>query len=87
MTTSGQLRRLLDQFLEASVFESGLADKSLEAYQGDLGVYVEHLEQGGIVLCDRYGLDTRFYSLTVTTSTLLSLATLPLWLYGLRGLA
>jgi hypothetical protein len=41
----------------------------------------------GIVLCDRYGLDARFYSLTVTTSTLLSLATLPLWLYGLRGLA
>jgi integrase/recombinase XerD len=47
MTATGQLRRLLDQFLEASVFESGLADKSLEAYAGDLGVYVEHLEHGG----------------------------------------
>lgn len=34
----------------------------------------------GIVLCDRYGLDSRFYSLNVTVSTLLSLLTLPLWL-------
>jgi len=34
----------------------------------------------GIIFCDRYGLDARFYSLTVTVSTLLSLATLPLWL-------
>lgn len=48
MTASGQLRRLLDQFLEASVFESGLADKSLEAYAGDLGAYVVQLEEGGI---------------------------------------
>lgn len=37
----------------------------------------------GIVLCDRYGLDARFYALAVTISTVLSLATLPLWLYGL----
>lgn len=35
----------------------------------------------GIVLCDRYGLDSRYYSLIVTISTALSLATLPLWLY------
>ncbi|MFO7975238.1 MAG: site-specific tyrosine recombinase XerD [Candidatus Hydrogenedentota bacterium] len=48
MTPSGQLRRLLDQFLEASVFESGLADKSLEAYAADLGAYTDKLEQGGI---------------------------------------
>ena len=34
----------------------------------------------GVVLCDRYGLDARFYSLAVTTTTLLSLATLPAWL-------
>lgn len=38
----------------------------------------------GIVLCDRYGLDARFYSLVVTVSTLLSLVTLPVWLYLLR---
>lgn len=37
----------------------------------------------GIVLCDRYGLDARFYSLVVTVSTLLSLLTLPLWLLWL----
>lgn len=39
----------------------------------------------GIVLCDRYRLDAGFYSLTVTLSTLLSLATLPAWLYLLDG--
>jgi len=48
MTASGQLRRLLDQFLEASVFESGLADKSLEAYASDLGSYTGQLEQCGV---------------------------------------
>ena len=39
----------------------------------------------GIVLCDRYGLDSRYYSLIVTISTALSLATLPVWLYLLTG--
>lgn len=39
----------------------------------------------GIVLCDRYGLDAAFYSITVTLSTLLSLATLPAWLLVLGG--
>lgn len=39
----------------------------------------------GIVLCDRYGLDSKFYSLTVTASTVLALVTLPLWLYALDG--
>lgn len=39
----------------------------------------------GIVLCDRYGLDARYYSLTVTVSTALSLVSLPLWLYALGG--
>lgn len=33
----------------------------------------------GIVLCDRYGLDSALYAMTVTVSTLLSLVTLPLW--------
>lgn len=33
----------------------------------------------GMVLCDRYGLDTPFYATAVTLSTALSLVTLPLW--------
>ena len=33
----------------------------------------------GIVLCDRYELDTPLYAMAVTTTTLLSLVTLPLW--------
>lgn len=35
----------------------------------------------GIVLCDRYGLDTAVYAAAVTVTTALSLVTLPLW-YG-----
>jgi len=33
----------------------------------------------GVVLCDRYGLDTGLYATVVTASTALSLLTLPLW--------
>ncbi|MGC9458162.1 MAG: AEC family transporter [Halothiobacillaceae bacterium] len=33
----------------------------------------------GLVLCDRYGLDTSLYATTATASTLLALVTLPLW--------
>ncbi|MEF8793516.1 AEC family transporter [Thiohalorhabdus sp.] len=33
----------------------------------------------GVVLCDRYGLDTGLYAKAVTLSTVLSLATLPAW--------
>lgn len=33
----------------------------------------------GMMLCDRYGLDTPFYATAVTLSTALSLVTLPLW--------
>lgn len=33
----------------------------------------------GIVLCDRYGLDTPFYASAVTLSTAISMITLPLW--------
>jgi len=33
----------------------------------------------GIVLCDRYGLDTGLYAAAVTLTTLLSLFTLPVW--------
>jgi predicted permease len=33
----------------------------------------------GLVICDRYGLDTNFYGAAVTITTLLSFATLPIW--------
>jgi len=33
----------------------------------------------GVVICDRYGLDTAMFAAMVTLSTLLSLVTLPLW--------
>jgi predicted permease len=39
----------------------------------------------GIVLCDRYGLDTSLYATLVTLSTLLSLISLPLWFEALSG--
>lgn len=35
----------------------------------------------GLVLCDRFGLDTEAYATTATASTLLALVTLPLWHY------
>ncbi|WP_459863948.1 AEC family transporter [Endothiovibrio diazotrophicus] len=38
----------------------------------------------GIVLCDRYHLDTALYAMAVTISTALSLFTLPFW-FGLAG--
>ncbi|MEJ2508831.1 MAG: AEC family transporter [Gammaproteobacteria bacterium] len=39
----------------------------------------------GVVISDRFGLDTALYAAAVTTSTLLSLATLPLWFHLLGG--
>lgn len=33
----------------------------------------------GIVLCDRFNLDTQLYATTVTVSTMLSIVTLPVW--------
>jgi hypothetical protein len=39
----------------------------------------------GLVLCDRYGLDTGLYAAAATFSTLLSLLTLPFW-YGMAGI-
>lgn len=38
----------------------------------------------GVVLCDRYGLDTGLYATVVTASTALSLFTLPLWYQWVR---
>ena len=42
------LRPCLDQFMEASVFESGLADKTLTAYASDIDLYLADLEEKGI---------------------------------------
>ena len=39
----------------------------------------------GIVLCERYGLDTARYAQAVTVTTLVSMATLPAWFALLRG--
>jgi malate permease and related proteins len=39
----------------------------------------------GIVLCDRYGLDSALYAEAVTVSTALAVLTLPLWLTFLHG--
>lgn len=33
----------------------------------------------GIVLCDRYQLDSGLYAMTVTVTTVLSLVSIPLW--------
>ena len=39
----------------------------------------------GIVLCDRYGLDTASYAIAVTASTALSMLTLPMWFALVQG--
>lgn len=39
----------------------------------------------GVVLCDRYGLDTKLYAMTVTVSTALSFFTLPLWYHWVQN--
>ena len=40
--------RLLDQFLQATVFESGLADRTLSAYAADLRRYLATLGENGV---------------------------------------
>lgn len=42
------LRNLLDQYIEASVFESGLSENTLSAYTADLMRYLQHLEDNEI---------------------------------------
>lgn len=42
------LQQALDRFLQASVFESGLAEKTLSAYAADLARYLDRLEENGI---------------------------------------
>ena len=39
----------------------------------------------GIVLCERYGLDTVRYAQAVTVTTLISMLTLPAWFALLRA--
>lgn len=46
------LQPLLDQFMEASVFESGLADKTLTAYSADIARYLVFLEDNDITSLD-----------------------------------
>jgi len=38
----------------------------------------------GLVICDRFKLDTSLYAEAVTVTTALSLITLPLWLEAVR---
>lgn len=59
----------------------GLAPPLLTAVVLEAGMPVMVL---GLVLCDRYGLDTGLYAAAATLSTLLCLFTLPLW-HGLVG--
>ena len=44
----GRLAELIDRYLEASVFESGLAEKTLAAYASDLRRYVARLDESGV---------------------------------------
>jgi malate permease and related proteins len=37
----------------------------------------------GIVICERYGLDSELYAAAVTLTTICSLVTLPLWFHWL----
>jgi len=60
---------------------AGLAGQPLQAVVLEAAMPTMIL---GVVLCDRYGLDTALYAKAVTLSTALSLVTLPLW-FGLLG--
>ena len=48
MPDLGPLMPLLDRYLEAAVFESGLAEKTLSAYAADMGDYLSYLEAQGV---------------------------------------
>ncbi len=49
MIQENALQPLVDQFLEAAVFESGLAETTLSAYATDLSRYVESMGESGVV--------------------------------------
>jgi predicted permease len=75
---------LVIQLLLMPLLAWGLAD--LTGLEGDklTGVVLEAAMPSmviGLVLCDRFGLDTRLYAVTVTLGTALSLVTLPFWSY------
>ncbi|MFP4499964.1 MAG: site-specific tyrosine recombinase XerD [Candidatus Hydrogenedentota bacterium] len=48
----GALAPLLDRFMQACIFESGLADHTLAAYAADLRAYLAHLAGEGIAAPD-----------------------------------
>lgn len=52
------LQPLLDRFLEAAVFESGLAERTLESYSADLQRYIDRLGEFGIMQPDAITTDT-----------------------------
>lgn len=45
---AGTFVHLLDRYMESAVFESGLSDKTLSAYAGDIRRYLGYLEGNGI---------------------------------------
>ncbi len=49
MSSNGDLKTLLDTYLEAAVFEMGLSEKTVAAYAADLLEYIEHLAAQGVV--------------------------------------
>jgi integrase/recombinase XerD len=55
METGLLLRPLLDRYLEAAVFESGLSEKTLSAYAGDIGRYLDHLEKHAVASLNDIG--------------------------------
>jgi len=48
VTDIAPLHSLVDQYMEAAVFEFGLADKTLDAYAADLQRYVDGLDEKGV---------------------------------------
>lgn len=82
--------RSVRSVLPVLVIQLGLMPLGVWAFGGVLGLEGQNLMavalEGampsmvlGIVICDRYGLDTALYAATVTLSTLISLLTLPFW--------
>jgi len=47
-SAEGMLLKLLDRYMEVTVFEAGLSDRTLSAYAADLRDYLEYLEEMGV---------------------------------------
>ncbi len=91
----GGLRRQIPQVLPIVAIQLLLAPALIWAVAGGIGLHGDVLaavvlEAGmpsmvlGIVLCDRYNLDTSLYAMTVTVTTVVSMVTLPMWFGVLR---